>query len=283
LTHVGDLMELKILGFVVGELGSHVSDVLLGISPSMPEFPILRNESKLPYGYSETISWPDGTVSPGVKQPVTVWFIKGAKEKILVDTGFGFNDIELIKRIEGIYCRKKKNWTIEAGLSRIGLKPEDIDIVIHTHLHFDHFLCDEQFSNAIFIVQRDEIPWALAPPPYSRGYKKEFSEHILAVIDRIEALDGDKVITEGVEVWKYGGHSPGSMAIAVETDAGIVALAGDLIYDYKNLELNWPPGLYWNLDELIKAYNSLQKRVDILVPNHDWQFFSLYPSGEIPK
>lgn len=238
----------------------------------------------LPYGFKEAIRFPDGTVSAGVRQPAPIWYIEGAKERILVDTSFDPSPertLEVIGRSYG--CSRSPDQTVEAALSKVGVKPEEIDLVILTHLHHDHIGHNELFTNATFIAQNDELPLALAPPRSGfLFYYKEFAHHVLNVIDRMELIDGDKKITEGVEVWKMGGHSPGLMSVIVETDAGRIAIASDLVYDYKNLELDLPIGTYWNMKEVTNAYQRLRLATDIVLPNHDWRILKEYPNGEIP-
>ncbi|HLL49394.1 MAG TPA: MBL fold metallo-hydrolase, partial [Thermomicrobiales bacterium] len=95
----------------------------------------------------------------------------------------------------------------------------------------------------------------------------------------LEAIDGDLRVTDGVSLKKLGGHTPGSQAILVDTDAGRVCLSGDLFYFYLNWELNWPVGSFFDLNELMRAYAWMNANADIIVPQHDWKFFELYPEG----
>ena len=85
----------------------------------------------------------------------------------------------------------------------------------------------------------------------------------------------------GVEVWKVDGHSPGSQAIIVETSKGKVAIAGDLIYSFKNLEFDWPAGVIWNLSQWEKSVNMLKQNTDIVLPNHDYFLWELFSNGII--
>jgi len=82
-------------------------------------------------------------------------------------------------------------------------------------------------------------------------------------------------------MWKMGGHSPGSSAIVVSTKMGRVSLAADLIYDYKNLEYDWPVGAYWRLDQVISGQQRLKRKTEIIIPGHDWGVWERYPNGMI--
>ncbi len=68
--------------------------------------------------------------------PIYCWYLEGCDKKILVDTG----EMRPIVSDEREKAINGKIYTFEEGLARWGLKPEDIDIVIHTHLHHN-LLC----------------------------------------------------------------------------------------------------------------------------------------------
>lgn len=246
--------------------------------------PTLDRRHIIPWGYQKSMKFADGSTGPGVESCVPIWYIHGAKEKVLVDTSFDNceNVMNVLKKygVSQIFKRKKE-WEIINALKKVNVAPEQIDIVIHTHLHFDHYGNDELFKNASFIVQKEEIPWALTPPPYGMWYYREFSSHFRNVLDRVEAIEGDVRVTKGIEVWKLGGHTPGSMAVVVDTDIGRVALLGDVALTYKNLQFKWPGGFFCNLDQVIQAYDRVSKEADIVVPGHDWEFFEKFPGGKI--
>jgi len=267
---------LEIYGLVTADIATPISALNWSTPTILREY----NEEDFPHGFKKAFRWPDGQVGDALMTPVPIWFIKGAKEKILVDTSI--ESAEKTIALENQYALVKPEWEIKNALANIGVKPEDIDIVINTHLHDDHFANNELFTKAKFIIQKEEIPLALAPPPWAVWYFKELSRHLLQVLDRVEVVDGDKKVTDGVEVWKLGGHTPGSQAVVVETNMGKVALAGDVMYTYYNLEKHWPIGHFWDLPQLMKAYDRLKKDADVIIPNHDWTFWHRYPGGKVP-
>ena len=68
-----------------------------------------------------------------------------------------------------------------------------------------------------------------------------------ALLQLLELLDGDLRIADGISVHHLGGHSPGMQVVLLETDAGRVCIPGDLVPFYKNLELNWPMGAFFDV------------------------------------
>jgi glyoxylase-like metal-dependent hydrolase (beta-lactamase superfamily II) len=64
--------------------------------------------------------------------------------------------------------------SFKEALAGFGLKPNDIDIVLQTHLHWDHCANTRKCKNAKVIVQKEELRFALAPHPISApSYKKD--------------------------------------------------------------------------------------------------------------
>jgi glyoxylase-like metal-dependent hydrolase (beta-lactamase superfamily II) len=266
---------------VTAELESTLEGALLNgaVSPDIPR------ERALPYGFRDDIRRRDGTVSAGTMVPAPVWLIEGARRVILVDTGVG--DVD---EVDAMHARHGTiRWVVErndgqdllAGLARHGVRPEDVELVVLSHLHFDHVGNNELFTRARFLVQRDELLLALCPPRFSMFYYPEYRHKMTAVLDRIELVDGDLEIDPDVTLIKLGGHTPGCQGTLVGTAVGTVCLASDTLYNYRNIELDWPVGSFWDLPQLQRAMARMRREADILVPQHDWQIFVEHPTGTI--
>lgn len=271
---------VKIHHIVTGELESSLAVSLLN-SGAHPDVP---HEDRLPFGFRDDIVRRDGTVAEGVMVPVPVWLIEGCDQTILIDTGLG--DIDEVSAMQSRYgvdfvASRTADQDLVAGLARHGVRPKDVDVVVLTHLHFDHVGNNELFVNAEFIVQQDELPQALTPPSFCMFYYPEYAYKIEAVRDRLRIIDGEYALNDSVRVLKIGGHTPGCMVVMVKTGAGTVCLTSDVMYNYKNLELNWPMGSFWDLPDLMTGYDRLHREADIIIPEHDWKFRELYPSGTI--
>jgi glyoxylase-like metal-dependent hydrolase (beta-lactamase superfamily II) len=276
-------MSVKIHHIVTGELQNALGVDLLNEAVH----PDISDEQRMPYGYRYDIERTDadGRIEEGVMVPVPVWLLEGTEKTIIVDTGLG--DPEEVATMQKKYgvdvmTTKSEDQDLVAGLARYGVKPEDVDVVLLTHLHFDHIGNNELFTNATFYVHKDELPQGESPPDFRMYYYPEYSAKIEAVRDRLVVWEGDELeIEPTVRLVKIGGHTPGCTVVMVKTDIGKVCLASDVMYCYRNLELNWPTGSFWHLQELMDGYDRLNREADIVVPEHDWQFLKEFPSGTI--
>lgn len=271
-------MGIKIHNIVTGEL----ENMLVGHLLNAGNHPSRTLETVMPAGFTADHVSHYGVPAAGGMVPVPVWLLEGTKQKILIDTGLG-DVAEVMEMMErhGVptYATKSAEQDLVTALAAKGVAPEEIDIVVLSHLHFDHIGNNHLFPNARFLVQRTEVAQGLTPPPYCQYSYPEYSYNVADVADRIQILEGDYQIEPGVRLIKIGGHTPGTMVVVVDTDAGRVALAGDIMYNYKNLELNWPTGSFWSLQDLMSGYDRLHLEADIIVPGHDWEFATRYPDG----
>jgi glyoxylase-like metal-dependent hydrolase (beta-lactamase superfamily II) len=112
-------------------------------------------------------------------------------------------------------------------------------------------------------------------------YYPEYAHKITSVLDRVTLIDGDVQVDKNVRLVKIGGHTPGCMVVMIDTAIGRVCLTSDVMYNYRNLELNWPMGSFWDIRELMRGYDRLRIEADVIVPEHDWEFYEHFPTGTI--
>jgi len=177
------------------------------------------------------------------------------KEKVLVDTGIG--DLPEPHR-KFFPVKRKKNETLQVSLTKHGLKPEDIDVVISTHLHFDHCGNNRLFKKARFVVQRDELKYAYEPERFQQAaYVREFFD--------IEGLDyetvrGRRRVCEGVTVMRTPGHTVGHQSVLVEGDDGkTYVYCGDAAPIRENLERRNIPGILYNAHKALGSIDRLRR------------------------
>jgi glyoxylase-like metal-dependent hydrolase (beta-lactamase superfamily II) len=200
--------------------------------------------------------------------PLISWYIEGSDKKILVDTGGG-DPNEANPR--WFPYRREKEQAIENALERLGVRCDEIDAVIVTHMHWDHCLGNNQFPKAKIFVQKEELKMAHTPFPINRsGYLKKIVEEIDYTI-----ISGDREIAKGVKVILTPGHTYGLQGVLVEAEARRYFIASDTIGLFKNLETE-PPMIGGIFVDLKKYYHSL-KKIDklsaFILPGHDFKVF----------
>ncbi|MFC1981033.1 N-acyl homoserine lactonase family protein [Chloroflexota bacterium] len=200
-----------------------------------------------------------------------VWCIEGVGSNILVDAG------DTAESIRGRGHVEEHIQSIDEGLGNLGLTPEDIDIIILTHLHTDHVALAWRYNKAKFIVQQAELDFALNPHPMAAP---SYNVTLFKDLD-FDVVSGDRDIAEGVRVLLTPGHSPGGQSVAVATPRGTAIITGFCCLQenfstqqsgpYKGYEVV-PSG--FSLDALA-AYESalkVKQSADIILAVHDAEF-----------
>lgn len=199
--------------------------------------------------------------------PIYSWVLLGGEGPIVVDTGLedflvpdGLEE-ELGLRAEGF----------AQGLARLGLRPEDVEVVVQTHLHNDHCENDGLCTAAKVYAQRAEIAFMREPHPLDHRYDEDYLEGCDLV-----ALEGAAEIAPGLRVFPSPGHTPGGQSVVVETSgAGRVLLTG-FCCNEKNFPDSGPavcPGVH---TDALQAWDSINEvkgmkergEVDLIVPCH---------------
>jgi glyoxylase-like metal-dependent hydrolase (beta-lactamase superfamily II) len=274
-------MTAKIHCLITGALESSYRTSVYG---APEQHPLVSKEELVPYGYRERSYNADGSFSPGLMVPVPTWLIEGEDKNILIDTGLGdCDEIMSMQKSYGIdyIATKDSDEDIVTALGTKGLTPADIDIVVLTHLHFDHIGNNELFSKARFIVQKDEVPFLISPPPFATFYYREWQHKLTSISDRLDIIEGNYKLSKTVELIKVGGHAAGQMVVMVDTILGKVCIASDFYYNYTNVNRSWPMGPLWNVQQWIDNDRWIKGNADIIIPNHDYAMLEKYPSRVI--
>jgi N-acyl homoserine lactone hydrolase len=228
------------------------------------------------------------TLTHGMNQGVMTeiacvyYVIKGGAETVVVDTGLG--DPEWSKKY---HARKPVSpaaprpqyQDLPTGLKKLGLHPDDIPIVICTHLHWDHCFNNDLFKKAKIVVQREEMRYAIAPlPEHALFYESQLIKMRppwLKAIENIEMIEGDMEIIPGIDVVTVPGHTPGSQGVNVKTAKGNYFIASDFCPLFENWEGSPPllkhiaSPIHVNLEDYYRSFKKVEAFADFVLPGHD--------------
>ncbi len=145
-------------------------------------------------------------------------------QKIIVDTGHGTKITP--KAAANMHLERPQGSMLD-GLARVGVRPEDITLVIDTHLHGDHaggntyYDADGQlkptFPNAEYVVQRREYEDAMHPNERTAATYFPINYAPLVESGQMRLLDGDTELARGVYGHVTRGHTPAHMSIRFES------------------------------------------------------------------
>lgn len=210
--------------------------------------------------------------------PVYCWYIEGGGKKVIVDTG-EMSPVQSAAREASI---GGKIYTFEEGLAKWGLTPEDIDIVIHTHLHNDHCENDYKCANATFYVHEKELERIHDPHPLDFRYMADFIEDI-EDNGQIEVLTGDREILPGISMIHTPAHTDGGMSVMIQTAGGKAVITGFCVIaenfyppkEIRAMEMDViPPGTHVNVYEAYDILMKIKSSADIVLPLHEPEFAS---------
>lgn len=187
--------------------------------------------------------------------------IRTGSENILVETGIGRN---YDSKIADIYAIKKSNGLL-SSLKELEVKPEEINWVILTHLHFDHSGGISHkgilnYPNAKHVIQEEE--WKQALNPHVRFKGSYFTENYELLKDskNLYLIKGGAEIVPGVKVIFTGGHTHGHQMVLVESEGKKLAYWGDLIPFSPYVRNLWTCGFDFNPEESISKKDELLRR-----------------------
>ena len=168
--------------------------------------------------------------------------VRTGDHTVLIETGIGN---KLPERMVKIYGQPAK---LLENLGAAGISPEDVDIVINTHLHFDHcgwntvrqgdkFVAT--FPKAKYYVQEGE--WQYGSHPSERDAISYISENYDPLIKsgQMQLLRGDHEIVSGISVKVFPGHTRHMQAVVVKSGGQTACYISDLIPTSWHLDLTW--------------------------------------------
>jgi len=161
-------------------------------------------------------------------------------------------------------------------LDTLDLQPANVDLVVISHLHYDHAGGAALFAESELVVQKDEYAYAQYPAQFFAPfyYRKNFDLPGY----RWRLLDGDTELVPGVTVLRSDGHTPGHQSLLVELpESGPVVLAGDSCYWQEHIDQERVPGVVWDPTRALHSIKKLKTIARLtggrIFPSHDPVFW----------
>lgn len=205
---------------------------------------------------------------PGTVLDVPIWAaaIEGGGRRLLVDTGLKDAEKWSTESPHTI----TPGQTVDAALAEIGWHRKDIDLVINSHLHYDHAENNLAFPHAQFFVSRRE--WDFAhdrshdqAPLYDlewTGPDLTFENYTL-----VDAEDYD--VMSGIRIIRTPGHTPGHQSVLVQTAEGTLCVTGDAACMMENFSIPTPPGTHIARGAALDSIRKISELSDRVFMNHD--------------
>jgi glyoxylase-like metal-dependent hydrolase (beta-lactamase superfamily II) len=172
---------------------------------------------------------------------------------VLIDTGVGNKENAKFYDIYGVENRGERGPTaLEDGLLDLGVKPEEVKVVINSHLHFDHAggntvlesdgRLRPAFVNARYVVQAGEYHFATHTSERTAGSYFAHNFVPLAEAGRFEFIEGDREIVPGIRSVHTPGHTPWHQSLLIESAGERALYLADLIPTTAHVPLPWIMG-----------------------------------------
>jgi N-acyl homoserine lactone hydrolase len=162
------------------------------------------------------------------------------------------------------------------------IDPDEIDVVVMSHLHWDHSHGLGDFPRAEVLIQRRELQYAFAPHPeqwnayesWELGLTPDWMHHR----ERIRPLDGAATLGPGITIVPLPGHTPGSQGLVVDCGDRTYCCCGDHIVTYANLDVSpqrgrtgapVPPGVHTDLIQWRESMSRIVEAGWIPLPAHE--------------
>ena len=177
---------------------------------------------------------------------------------VLIDSGAGNKEDRKFIDIYGMELQaddpdqRADETALETGIRAAGFRPEDVRVVINTHLHFDHAggntrrIADGSviptFPNATYVVQAGEYEYATHTNERTAGSYFAANFVPTKAAGQLHLIDGDVEIVSGIAARKTPGHVPHHQSIIIDGGDARAIFMGDVIPTSHHVPLAWIMG-----------------------------------------
>jgi len=224
--------------------------------------------------------------------------VEAPEALVLIDTGIGNKESDKFHDLYGVENAGSPT-RLEDAIRAAGFAPDDIDIVLSTHLHFDHAggntFVDEDgevrpsFPGARYVVQRAEFDFAHSGNERIRASYLKDNFDPIAEAGLWDFVEGEAEVTRGVRVLPTPGHTPHHQSVLLTSDGDTGCYLADVCPTTAHLPLPWIMG--YDLEPLVtlESKRGLWSRARseewLLIFEHDPEvaWGRLDPASERPR
>jgi glyoxylase-like metal-dependent hydrolase (beta-lactamase superfamily II) len=209
---------------------------------------------------------------------LTPLLVQTAGLNVLIDAGIGDKFPPNLMAIYGV----DRTVTLERSLAEAGLRADDIDVVVATHLDFDHVggltmvvegEVRPRFRRARHLIRRGEWDDAIAPNERKRGSYLSENFVPLAAAGLVDFIEADGEVLPGISVWRTGGHTMHHQIVRFDSGGRTGLYLADLVPTVAHLSDAWGMGYdLYPLDTLAAKKHWLQmaaEREYVIFFEHD--------------
>lgn len=206
------------------------------------------------------------------------WVLRRRDETVVIDCGFQ----------EKVGERRGRTTLLSPldALHHLGLPASSVSTVVLTHAHYDHIGNLAQFPAANVVMAEKEYSFWTGPYGQARvvaqltepGEIEKLSERHAA--GAMSLIDHERVIASGVTATVLGGHTPGQLALSVQTVAGTTVIASDALHYYEEAEADRPFAHSTDLVDTFAGYAWLRQQAAqgaSILAGHDPTVMSRFP------
>jgi glyoxylase-like metal-dependent hydrolase (beta-lactamase superfamily II) len=203
---------------------------------------------------------------------------------VLIDTGSGNKETPKFHDIYGIENAGADGRTqLEDGLRTVGFAPEDVSLVINTHLHFDHAggntwrtpsgAIEAAFPRARYVVQAGEMHWATHTNERTAASYFAANWDAIVAAGRFDLVEGEPELRPGIRLLRTPGHTPHHQSVLLTSGGESALFLGDVTPTVAHLPLPWIMG--YDVEPLVtlESKRTLLARAEaagwLLVFEHD--------------
>ena len=198
-----------------------------------------------------------------MQMTIPSFIVKASGKTMLIDSGVG---------------AKNRGWLPDGRLpevlAEINVRPEDVDIVMATHIHIDHVgwhtTADGDgwrptFPNAVHVFAKDEFDYFTSPEVANGGAAPWVNDCVLPLVDRakIELVDSEHRITDEITLLPTPGHTPAHSAVAIMSGGESAVIIGDVCHHpAQMMETTWSPVFDQNPALAAESREKLMRRIE---------------------